>query len=185
MSLHQWPICNSYQIQQTHPLLLLCLVFPVCVSWLLHSKGKDKDFNRARHRHSWTHFYIHFSSTIKRNKCTLKRNKLFSSQPFLFLKLLQADLIQGQDCLYGVTLLSVKFNLPLLWTAGLCLWWLQKIRLKNENKPSNKKPPNKTHKQQSEKNPEDSSNAENSSVFSRKRKLSFLKESWAIASRYG
>lgn len=49
---------------------------------------------------------------------------------------------------------------------------MQKIRLKNQNKATNQKPPNKTHKQQtnkkSRKKLEDISSAENSRVFSRK-----------------
>lgn len=151
MSLHHCPICNSYRIQQIHLLLLLCLVFPICVSWLLHSKGKDTDLNRARHRHSWTHFYPHFPSTIKRNKCTSRRNKLFSSQPFLFLRLLQADLSQGQDCLYGVTL-YLAWNLIYPMNCRIVFVTAARDQIKKtKTKPNKQKPPNKTHKQKNQK----------------------------------
>lgn len=132
IALHHCLICNCYQIQPIHLLLLMYFIFPICVSWLLHNKEKDTDLNTARHKHSWTHFYTPFPSTIKRNKCTSRRNMLFFSQPFLSLRLLQAACSQGQGCLYRGAVLSVKFNLPWLWTAGLYLWWLQKLRLKKE-----------------------------------------------------
>lgn len=112
---------------------------------------KDTDLNRARHRHSWTHFYPHFPSTIKRNKCTSRRNKLFSSQPFLFLRLLQADLSQGQDCLYGVTL-YLAWNLIYPMNCRIVFVMAARDQIKKtKTKPNKQTPPNKTHKQKTQK----------------------------------